>query len=169
VAFVARNIPGADIIINVQGDEPLLCPEMIDEVVLPLLENDSVLVGTLVRKIENDGELADPNVPKVVLDNNGYCLYFSRAAVPFVRDEAREQWVGRHSYFKHIGLYAFRRSFLFQFAEMDQRPLECAEKLEQLRILEHGYRIKASITLYDSTPVDTAADLEKVRAMMSSR
>jgi 3-deoxy-manno-octulosonate cytidylyltransferase (CMP-KDO synthetase) len=166
VAFVARTIPGVDIIVNVQGDEPLLCPEMIDEVVLPLLENDSVVVGTLVRRVTNNDDLEDPNVPKVVLDRDGDCLYFSRSAIPFVRDQAREQWLTRCSFFKHIGIYAFRRHFLLRFAEMSPTPLEQTEKLEQLRILEHGYKIRASITHYDSTPVDTEKDLQKVRALL---
>ena len=166
IAFVARSIPEAEIIINVQGDEPLITPGMIDEAILPLVGNKEILVGTLVRRIETESELTNPNIVKVVLDNDGFCLYFSRSVIPFGRDRAQSEWLKNHLFFKHIGIYVFRRDFLLRFAEMKPTPLEQSEKLEQLRILEHGYRIKARVTDYDSTPVDTQEDLDKVRAMI---
>jgi len=166
IAHVARSVSDADIIVNVQGDEPLIAPQMIDEGIRPLIEDDQILVGTLVRKIDTDAELQNPSIPKVVLDSNGYCLYFSRSIVPFVRDRAKGEWLAHHSYFKHIGLYAFRREFLLRFAGFQQTPLEKAERLEQLRILEHGYSIKAAITTYDTLSVDTEEDLERVRMIM---
>ncbi len=166
IAFVARSIPEAEIIVNVQGDEPMITPGMIDEAILPLVGNKDILVGTLVRRIETESELTNPNIVKVVLDNEGFCLYFSRSVIPFGRDCAPSEWLKHHLYFKHIGIYAFRREFLLRYAEMKPTPLEQSEKLEQLRILEHGYRIKARVTDYDSTPVDTQEDLDKVRELI---
>jgi 3-deoxy-manno-octulosonate cytidylyltransferase (CMP-KDO synthetase) len=163
IAYVARSIPEAEIIVNVQGDEPLMTPGMVDEAILPLVGNKEIVVGTLVKRIETEAELKNPNIVKVVLDNDGFCLYFSRSVIPFGRDIAESAWLRNHLYFKHLGIYVFRREFLLQFSEMKPTPLEQCEKLEQLRILENGYRIKARVTELDSTPVDTEADLEKVR------
>ena len=111
-------------------------------------------------------ELVNPSLPKVVLDRDGYCLYFSRSPIPFGRDVPQDDWVSHHTFFRHIGLYVFRRDFLLRFAAWEQTPLEQAEKLEQLRILEHGERMKAVITELDSVAVDTPADLERVRTFM---
>jgi len=169
IAFVARTMPDAGIVVNVQGDEPLIVPEMIDQAVKPLLDDPALLAGTLVRRIEDRGDLTNPGIPKVVLDRNGYCLYFSRSAIPYRRDAMPEDWLQRHSYYKHIGLYVFRRTFLLRYAGMPQTPLELVERLEQLRILEHGERIRAVITEHDSMPVDTPADLERVRAIIEHR
>ena len=166
IAFVARSIPEAEIIVNVQGDEPLITPGMIDEAILPLVGNKDILVATLVRRIEMESELANPNIVKVVLDNDGFCLYFSRSIIPFGRDRTQSEWLKNHLYFKHIGIYVFRRQFVLRYAEMKPTPLERSEKLEQLRILEHGYRIRARVTDYDSMPVDTQEDLDKVRVMI---
>ncbi|MBI4535943.1 MAG: 3-deoxy-manno-octulosonate cytidylyltransferase [Ignavibacteriae bacterium] len=166
VAFAAQSIEDAEIIVNVQGDEPLLAPEMIDQGVELLTKNDTA--GTLVRCIDSHEELMSPNVVKVVLDREGYCLYFSRSTVPFCRDHAQDDWKHHHTYYKHIGLYIFRRSFLLRFAGLTPGPLERSEKLEQLRILEHGFRIKAAITAYDSIPVDTPEDLDRVRRILQS-
>jgi len=163
IAYVAKTLPDADIIVNVQGDEPLLAPEMVDEAVRPLVENSEIVAGTLVRPVDDAADLTNPGIVKVVLDRAGFALYFSRSPIPFGRDIPPAEWVGKHRYYKHIGLYVFRRAFLLTFAALPQTLLEQAEKLEQLRILEHGYRIKATVTTYDSIPVDTQADLEKVR------
>jgi 3-deoxy-manno-octulosonate cytidylyltransferase (CMP-KDO synthetase) len=169
IASVAQTLPEADIVVNVQGDEPLIAPEMIDEAVKPLRDDPGLQAGTVVRKIEDREDLTNPAIPKVVLDRNGYCLYFSRTAIPYGRDIAPEEWLLRQTYYKHIGLYVFRRTFLLRFARMVQTPLESAEKLEQLRILEHGERIKAVITTHDSVPVDTPADLQRVRSLLEHR
>ena len=168
IAYVARSIPDAEIIVNVQGDEPLITPGMIDQAIRPLIGDKEISVGTLVRRIDTESELTNPGIVKVVLDNDGHCLYFSRSIIPFGRDKAQAEWLKSHLYFKHIGIYVFRRDFLLRYAEMEPTPLEQSEKLEQLRILEHGYRIKARVTEYDSTPVDTQEDLDKVRAMIQS-
>jgi 3-deoxy-manno-octulosonate cytidylyltransferase (CMP-KDO synthetase) len=167
IAYVARSLTGADIVVNVQGDEPLVVPEMLEEAIAPLLQDASLQVATLVRRITSPGELDSPSVPKVLLDVQGNCLYFSRAAVPYARDLPRTEWVRAGSFYKHIGVYVYRREFLLTFAALPQTPLELLEKLEQLRILEHGYRMKGTITLHDTTPVDTAADLEKVRNILA--
>lgn len=164
IAHVARSLQGADIIVNIQGDEPLIPSEMIDEAIRPMMQDRSLTTTTLIRRIESEAELHNPNLPKVVIDNDGSCLYFSRSPVPFLRDANGAEWISRHQYYKHIGLYVYRRDFLLRYAQMPQTPLEKAEKLEQLRILEHGFQIKAVVTSYDSVPVDTAEDLERVRA-----
>jgi 3-deoxy-manno-octulosonate cytidylyltransferase (CMP-KDO synthetase) len=164
VAFVARSIPDAEIIVNVQGDEPLLNPAMIDEAIRPLLDDPDAEIATLVRPIDDEADLRNPGVVKVVLDNNRRCIFFSRSAIPYVRDPGNGQWLGSHRFYKHIGLYVYRRPFLIRLSDMTRTPLEMAEQLEQLRVIEHGYQIVAAITEHDSIPVDTPADLEKVRA-----
>jgi 3-deoxy-manno-octulosonate cytidylyltransferase (CMP-KDO synthetase) len=152
-----------DIVVNVQGDEPLLDPRAITEAVDPFTD-PSVQVTTLYRRIDSPAELSNPNVVKVVLDRGGFALYFSRAAIPFARDP-RGGWP---PLYKHVGLYAYRRSALLVLAALDQTPLERAESLEQLRALEHGIRIKAVETRYDSIGVDTPEDLEQVRRLLAA-
>jgi len=169
IALVAQNLPDATIIVNVQGDEPLIEPSMIDNAVRPVLDDPAIPVGTLVRRIDRAADLTNPNVVKVVLDREGRCLYFSRSAIPFGRDRAPSDWLALHTYYKHIGLYVFRREFLLRYADLRQTPLELMEKLEQLRILEHGYTIKAAVTTSDSMPVDTAEDLQRVRTALAEQ
>jgi 3-deoxy-manno-octulosonate cytidylyltransferase (CMP-KDO synthetase) len=165
IACVAHTIHDATIVVNVQGDEPLIEPAMIDEAIQPLLDDPTCPVGTLVRRIDSAADLTNPGTVKVVMGNHGRCLYFSRAAIPFGRDRAPAEWLRSHTYYKHVGLYVFRRDFLLRYAGMQQTPLEMMEKLEQLRILEHGYSITAAVTTHDSVPVDTADDLDRVRAL----
>jgi 3-deoxy-manno-octulosonate cytidylyltransferase (CMP-KDO synthetase) len=132
---------------------------MIDQGVQLLLDNTSAPVGTLVKQISSQEELLNPNVVKVILNTNGYAMYFSRATVPYVRGEAdKGRWLERHTFYKHIGLYIFQRSFLMQYAQLPVSQLEKAEKLEQLRILEAGYKIITGITTYDSMSIDTPED-----------
>jgi 3-deoxy-manno-octulosonate cytidylyltransferase (CMP-KDO synthetase) len=164
IAFAARSLE-ADIIVNVQGDEPLIDPRVIDQTVQLLLDDAVAVVGTAVKKIASLDELLSPSIVKVVLDKNNYVLYFTRSLVPFVRDSQEvTEWLKYAKFYKHFGLYVYRSSFLQTYASMAPTPLEQAEKLEQLRILEHGYRIKATVTEYDSIPVDTQEDLNRVRA-----
>ena len=166
VAAVALHMMG-DIFVNIQGDEPLIAPEMIDQGVQLLLDDTSVPVGTLIKQISSQEDLFNPNVVKVVLNYGGYAIYFSRSTIPYVRGEADEkQWLERHTFYKHIGLYVFRRKFLIQYTQLPVSNLERAEKLEQLRILEAGYKIKAGITTYDSIPIDTPEDVARVVAML---
>lgn len=169
VARAAQSLEDAGIIVNVQGDEPLIDPGMIDEAVEPLLRDRSLDAATLVRQVQAAEELMNPAIPKVVLDREGFCLYFSRSPIPFVRDIPADCWHSSATFFKHIGLYVYRRAFLLTYASLPQTPLERAEKLEQLRILEHGYRIKGVVTVHDSVPVDTSEDLDRVRTILASR
>jgi 3-deoxy-manno-octulosonate cytidylyltransferase (CMP-KDO synthetase) len=166
LAEVAAKL-SCDIVVNVQGDEPLIHPEMIDQAIIPLKDDPSIPMGTLCRRIENRDEAFDPNVVKVVFDKNGFALYFSRAPIPWDRDA----WAGKSSWneltlsgplYKHIGLYVYRREFLLQYAAMSQTGLEAAEKLEQLRVLEHGRRIKTVVTEHESFGVDIPDDLGRI-------
>lgn len=162
VAAVAGVLP-ADIFVNIQGDEPLVPPQMIDEAVRVVLDDQTAEIGTLVRKIESPAELQSPAVVKVVLASDRTALYFSRSAIPVIRDEPDvSQWLQRHTFYKHVGMYVFRRTFLQKYASLPESELERAEKLEQLRILEHGYRIKVGITEFDSISVDTREDVMRV-------
>jgi 3-deoxy-manno-octulosonate cytidylyltransferase (CMP-KDO synthetase) len=153
-----------DIVVNVQGDEPLIDPRAIDQVVAPLIADPSIQMATLYKRITNPAELLDNNVVKVVVDRGGFALYFSRAPIPHTRDP-RGGWP---PLYRHIGLYAYRRNALLVLASLDPTPLERAESLEQLRALEHGIRIKAIETPYDSFSVDTPADLEQVRRLLAA-
>lgn len=154
----------SDIIVNVQGDEPLIDPAMIDEAIRPLMEDSSIVMGSLKAEIRDEAELNNPNLVKVVVDRNDFALYFSRYPIPYFRDTAPLSLLTGH--FKHIGLYVYRRDFLLEYAGMPQTPLEEAEKLEQLRALENGYRIKVPTTRLQSLGVDTEDDLERVRRLM---
>lgn len=161
LAEVARGLD-CDVVVNVQGDEPLLDPRTIDDVVAPLAADPSLQMATVRRPIDAS-DWHNPNIVKVVVDQQDHALYFSRAALPYARETASGVAEGAH---RHIGLYAYRRTFLLTFASLPQTPLERAERLEQLRGLEHGYRIKAVETAFDSIGVDTPEDLERVRALL---
>jgi 3-deoxy-manno-octulosonate cytidylyltransferase (CMP-KDO synthetase) len=172
LAEVARTLDH-ELIVNVQGDEPLIEPAMIEQALTPLLDDPSLVMSTLRRRFEREADVRDPNVVKVVVDRRGFALYFSRSVVPFVRDPvAGSPRDGdsdlRPFCYKHIGLYVYRRHFLLALAELPAAPLERAEALEQLRALEHGYRILAVETAYDSIGVDTPEDLERVRQLMAA-
>ncbi len=167
IAHVAQRLPDADIVVNVQGDEPLIEPRMIDEGIAPLAGDASLHAGTLVKKITSSDEIMNPNVVKAVLDADGFAIYFSRSPVPYFRDGMEvSNWHALHTYYKHIGLYVFRRDFLLEFSTWEESKLERIEKLEQLRIIEHGYKIKAAVTGCESIPVDTSDDAERVRGIM---
>jgi len=163
LAEVAATLD-CDIVVNVQGDEPLIDPDTITEAVTPFLTDPSVQMTTLYRRINNPSELTNPNVVKIVTDRAGFALYFSRAPIPYTRDP-RGGWP---PLYRHIGLYAYRRSVLMVLATLEQTPLERAEALEQLRALEHGIRIKAVESKYDSFGVDTADDLDLVRRLIAA-
>jgi len=164
IAYVARNIPSADIIVNIQGDEPFIKGRMIDQAIEPLLFDLKVNVSTLCKKIETVDELKAVSIPKVVFDYNNFAMYFSRSPIPFVR-EARTnlEKIQRCEIYKHIGLYVYRRESLLRFTELAPTDLEKAEKLEQLRMLEHGFKIKVVVTEYENLAVDTPEDLERAR------
>jgi 3-deoxy-manno-octulosonate cytidylyltransferase (CMP-KDO synthetase) len=151
-----------DIIVNIQGDQPLFEPVQVDEVVGPLVEYDSVPMSTLIYQIVRKEEITHPNAVKVVFDRDHFALYFSRATIPFIRDIGKKA-----EYFKHHGIYAYRRGFLRIFTALPEGVLERLEALEQLRALENGYRIKVVITRYDSVEVDTPQELERVRRLIT--
>ena len=159
ISEVAEKL-SAQVIINLQGDLPLVAPEMLDELIDQFLQ-DSAVMGTLKREITTAEELYNPNVVKVVTDAKGFALYFSRAPIPYVRDV---KMTGKH--YKHYGIYIYQRDFLKTFTYLPPSPLEQMEKLDQLRALEHGYQIKVVQTQHDSIEVDTPEDLEKVRAIL---
>jgi 3-deoxy-manno-octulosonate cytidylyltransferase (CMP-KDO synthetase) len=161
LAEVAETLD-CDVIVNVQGDEPLIDSRAITEVVSPFAD-PAIVMTTLYRRIRHPSELSDPNVVKVVLDRAGFALYFSRAPIPHARDP-RHGWP---PLYRHIGIYAYRRSALLVLASLEPTPLERTEVLEQLRALEHGIRIKTVETMYDSMGVDTPADLEQVRRLLT--
>ncbi|MGA9119506.1 MAG: 3-deoxy-manno-octulosonate cytidylyltransferase [Bacteroidota bacterium] len=158
----------ADIIVNVQGDEPLLPPAMIDEAVQPFFDDPEVEAGTLVKRVRTEEELRNPSIPKVVLDVHQNCLYFSRSVIPHLRDADPAEWLAQGVWYRHVGLYVFRRAMLLRFPALPGTPLERMEKLEQLRILEHGFRIRAVVTELESIAVDTPEDLERVRRILSA-
>ena len=147
-----------------QGDEPLIDPRAIDGAGRRRSADPTVQMTTLYRRIQDPAELSNPNIVKVVVDRGGFALYFSRAPIPYVRDP-RGGWP---PLYRHIGLYAYRRSALLVLASLDPTPLERAESLEQLRALEHGIRIKAVETHYESFGVDTPEDLEQVRRLLAA-
>jgi 3-deoxy-manno-octulosonate cytidylyltransferase (CMP-KDO synthetase) len=160
VAEVASAHADAQLVVNVQGDEPLIDPGAIDAAVLPLLEEPAISMGTLKKRIENPREIADPNVVKVVTDRFENAVYFSRSTIPYPRDG------GSVVHFKHIGLYVYRKDFLLRYSGLPVGPLEQAERLEQLRALENGFKIRVVETDYESLGVDTPVDLERVRQLI---
>lgn len=162
IAEAVENL-AADIVVNIQGDEPLIEPEMIDEVVMPLLEDESVWMATLKKKITSQDEMDNPNVVKVVTDKNDFALYFSRSLIPYPRKKSIKS-----DFYKHIGIYAYRKEFLLKLTKLPIRCLEKVEELEQLRVLENGYRIKVAETKFDTVAVDTPEDLVKVEQLMKN-
>lgn len=153
IAEVSADLD-CDIIVNVQGDEPLVEPQMIAQAIEPLDHDPQVVISTLRRQITHAPDIRNPNVVKVIVDRNDDALYFARL-MPLRHNDG--------PFYKHLGLYAYRRDFLLKLASLPQTPLEMSESLEQLRVLEHGFRIRAVETQYDSIGVDTPEDLERVR------
>jgi len=152
----------AELIVNIQGDEPLIEPDAVDAAVKGLLEVEATAMGTLKKRIEDPAEVSNPNVVKVVTDREGNAIYFSRSAIPYVRS-------GVAVHYKHVGLYVYRRDFLLGYSSLIRGPLEEAEKLEQLRALENGFKIRVVETGYESLGVDTPEDLRRVSALIETR
>jgi 3-deoxy-manno-octulosonate cytidylyltransferase (CMP-KDO synthetase) len=151
------------IVINIQADEPLIHPIMVDNVAQALLDDSKVSMATLMKRIENPQEINDPHVVKVVVDKNNFALYFSRSAIPYHAENSEVESV---DYYKHIGLYGYTKDFLFTYKNLPVADLEKIEKLEQLRVLKEGFRIKVIETKYDTVGVDTPEDLEKARQLL---
>jgi 3-deoxy-manno-octulosonate cytidylyltransferase (CMP-KDO synthetase) len=158
------NPVDTEIVINIQADEPLIHFSMINELVNCLNDDPAIPMATLAYKIKDREDLYNPNIVKVVKDKNNFALYFSRSPIPHVCDSQTE--FASMSFFKHLGLYAYTKEFLFTFRNLPQGELEKAEKLEQLRVLERGYKIKVIETGFDTIGVDTPEDLEKVKQRM---
>jgi 3-deoxy-manno-octulosonate cytidylyltransferase (CMP-KDO synthetase) len=162
-AAEAASAEDAEIVVNIQGDEPLISPAAIDAAILPLVHEPDLVMGTLKKRIEDPREITDPNVVKVVTNRSGDAVYFSRCAIPFEREPS-----GGTPYFKHIGLYVYRRKFLLAYPALPVGPLEAAERLEQLRALENGFRIRVVETEYESLGVDTPEDLARVSKLFDA-
>jgi len=154
-----------DIVINIQGDEPFIKPEQID-LVKECFTNDNVQIATLVRIAEPGEDIFNPNQPKVILNAHGDAIYFSRAAIPFIREAEKGEWARKHTYYKHIGLYAYRKETLKQITRMSRSPLEIAESLEQNRWIENGLSIRTAITIWESLGIDTPDDLERAKIFL---
>ena len=162
VAEVASAFDDVDLVVNIQGDEPLIDPGAIDAAILPLLGEPAIPMGTLKKRIEDSREVSNPNVVKVVTDRFENAIYFSRSTIPYFASHAGL------AICKHIGLYVYRRNFLLKYSELPVGALEQTERLEQLRALENGFKIRVVETDYESHGVDTPADLERVQELMRS-
>lgn len=160
-----------DAVVNVQGDEPFIRPAQL-EALKHCFDDPETQIATLVKPFaEEDGPeaLENPNSPKVVLDSRSRALYFSRSVIPYLRGVDRAEWLRRHTYYKHIGIYAFRTEVLREVTALPQSPLELAESLEQLRWLENGYRIGVGITNFDTVGIDTPEDLERAERFLKEK
>lgn len=155
---------GYDVVVNIQGDEPFIHPEQI-ETLKACFEDERTEIATLVKPFRADGDfettLFNPNSPKVVVNKRGEAMYFSRSIIPYMRGKDYREWLPSHTYYKHIGLYAYRADTLKEITSLPRSPLEIAESLEQLRWLENGYRIKVGITRQETIGIDTPEDLAK--------
>lgn len=160
---------GYDVVINIQGDEPFIQPEQI-QTLEDCFTNDNVQIATLVKPFRPDDDfestLFNMNSPKVVLNRFGEAMYFSRSVIPYIRGKKYTEWLPSHTYYKHIGLYAYRADILKEITSLPPSPLELAESLEQLRWLENGYKIKAGITEQETIGIDTPEDMEKALAFL---
>lgn len=161
-----------DVIINIQGDEPFIQPEQI-EILKSCFSDPQTQIATLVKPFRADAdfekELFNANTPKVVLNNRNEALYFSRSIIPYIRGEKHTEWLKKHTFYKHIGLYAYRTDILKEITQLSPSPLETAESLEQLRWLENGYKIKTGITSCETIGIDTPEDLEKAVRFLKER
>lgn len=157
------NISEHDVVVNIQGDQPLFHPQVIEQVAQPLLDDPALPMSTLIYKIIRKEEISDPNHVKTVFDRDNYALYFSRSPIPFQRNP---QELEPPTYYKHLGFYAYRKGFLLTFVALPEGEWERFEKLEQLRALEYGYKIKVMLTEHDSVEVDTPDDLLRVEQII---
>jgi 3-deoxy-manno-octulosonate cytidylyltransferase (CMP-KDO synthetase) len=161
----AVSSESAEIIVNIQGDEPLIDPAAIDAAILPMVHDPNLVMATLKKRIEVPDEISNPHVVKVVTDHAGNAIYFSRCPIPYTREPLAGAAV---PYFKHVGLYVYRRDFLMGYSALRAGPLEQAERLEQLRALENGFSIRVVETEYESLGVDTPDDLERVKRLFEA-
>lgn len=155
----------ADVIVNIQGDEPFIQPSQI-ETLCQLFDDPDTQIGTLGKPFETIEAVENPNSPKIVCDRRGFALYFSRSVIPYVRGKETKDWLNEFPYLKHLGLYAYRRQVLHAITQLPQSPLELAESLEQLRWLENGYRIRVGRTNVETVGIDTPEDLKRAEALL---
>lgn len=155
-----------DVVVNIQGDEPFIRPGQID-LLVSSFSDSAVDIATLVRQTKKGEDIFNPNQPKVVLDAFGNAIYFSRAAIPYIRDISVDEWSDRFTFLKHLGIYAYRTSVLMKIVKLPQGVLEKAESLEQNRWLENGYRIRVSLTEWECIGIDTPGDLESAKAFLN--
>lgn len=155
----------ADVIINIQGDEPFVQPSQI-KALIQLFDNAETQIGTLGKRFDSIEAVCNPNSPKIVTDKQGFALYFSRSIIPHVRGVENKEWLNHFPYLKHLGLYAYRRDVLRQITQLPQSSLEKAESLEQLRWLENGYRIRVGLTDVETVGIDTPEDLQRAEEFL---
>ena len=158
----------ADVIINIQGDEPFVQPSQI-KTLMQLFDNADTQIGTLGKHFENIEAVNNPNSPKIVTDKQGFALYFSRSVIPYIRGAQDNEWLSHFPFLKHLGLYAYRREVLHEITQLPQSSLEIAESLEQLRWLENGYRIRVGLTDVETVGIDTPEDLQRAEEFLKSR
>lgn len=156
----------ADVIINIQGDEPFVQPSQL-ETLMQLFDAPETQIGTLGKPFETMEAVENPNSPKIVCDRRGFALYFSRSVIPYVRGKEQQEWLQHYPYLKHLGLYAYRREVLHEITQLPQSPLELAESLEQLRWLENGYRIRVGLTDVETVGIDTPDDLQRAEEFLA--
>lgn len=149
-----------DIVLNIQGDEPFIRPEQLDQL-KSCFSDKNVEIATLIRKTEPGEDIFNPNHPKVVIDNEGNAIYFSRAAIPYYRDTPTSEWSRKHIFYKHLGLYAYRTEALKKITGLSRSTLEVAESLEQNRWIENGFRVRTAVTKWESISIDTPEDLKR--------
>ena len=154
-----------DVVINIQGDEPFIKPEQIT-LLINCFDDETVELATLIRKVEPGEEIFNPNQPKVIINSNGDAIYFSRAAIPYVRDSEKSDWSKKHIFYKHPGLYAYRTETLKKITLLPRSSLEISESLEQNRWIENGYLIRTAVTHWESIGIDTPGDLEKAKSLL---
>ena len=157
IAEVCETYTDYDVIVNIQGDEPLIEPDMINSIIDSFIEDNTIPMSTLKYKLTDMTEIENPNAVKVVTDKNDFAIYFSRSVIPYPRN------LNMDNYYKHVGIYGYKRDFVMEYAKMASTPLELSESLEQLRVLENGYKIKVLETPYKIIGVDTQEELERVR------
>ena len=157
----------ADVIINVQGDEPFIQPSQV-ETLMHLFDEPSTQIGTLGKRFDSLEAIQNPNSPKIVTDIRGFALYFSRSVIPYIRGVETQDWFGQYPFLKHLGIYAYRREVLAEVTKLPQSSLEKAESLEQLRWLENGYRIRVGLTDVETVGIDTPEDLQRAEAFLKT-
>lgn len=157
-----------DVVVNVQGDEPFIHKSQIDTL-CHCFDDPSTQIATLGKPFETMDAVENPNSPKIVTDNSGFALYFSRSVIPFVRGVDRNEWLSSYPYLKHLGIYAYRRNVLAEITRLPQSPLELAESLEQLRWLQNGYRIRVGVTDVETIGIDTPADLARAEQFLAAQ